>query len=104
MLTIQDIHELAKRHNIEFRARYDTSANDLTPPKPEYISLWFTEESVDAWRELMTKPTEVPVRLNGTRQVSGNGAIDGRLFDGYKAILGEVNAARAEIGLDRVFA
>jgi hypothetical protein len=103
MLTIQDIHELAKKHNIEFRARYDTSSEDLTPPMPEYISLWFKEECVDAWRELMTKLTEVPVRLNGTRRVTGSGATDGTLFDGYKAILAEVNAARAEIGLDRVF-
>lgn len=65
--------------------------------------MWFNGECVDAWVKLMTHLTEVPVSIHGTRQVTGSGATDGRLFPGYAACLKEVNELRAKVGLAPVF-
>lgn len=103
MLTLTDLEALAKAHDLDFRARFpETTAADLTPPRPTAVSIRFKGVKPDAWRTLMTNLTEVDVSISGTRTVTGSGATDDMLFPEYRAMLPEVNARRAEIGLQRV--
>lgn len=102
MLTIAEIDQLAQKHGLKLNARYPTTAQGVKPPLPTSISIWFQGVCVEAWKTLTTSLTEVPVSIHGTRQVSGSGSIDGRLYPEYEALLGEVNATRATIGLGRI--
>lgn len=104
MLTVEAIAQLAQDHNLEFVAHYPQStAAGLVPPSPTSLSVRFREECVDAWFALMTQLTQVPVRISGTRQVTGSGATDDRLYPGYRARLAEVNQLRATVGLSPVY-
>lgn len=104
MLTLQAIQALAQQHNLDLTAHYpQSSSSGIEPPKPKSLTVWFREECVDAWLALMTQLTEVPVSLYGTRQTTGSGATDGRLYPAYAAHLPAVNRARETIGLGRVF-
>ena len=105
MLTLDAIQAIAQANDLDVLANYSsTSLRGLQPPKPNALTVWFRHESVDAWVELMTQLTEVPLSIHGTRQCTGSGATDGRLYPGYAARLDEVNAERAKVGLGRVFA
>ncbi len=104
MLTLEAIQALAKQHNLQLTAHYpQVSTSGIEPPKPKSLTVWFREECVDAWLALMTQLTEVPVSLYGTRQVTGSGATDGRLYPSYAAHLAQVNQARQTIGLGHVY-
>lgn len=100
MLNVEAIYNLANKHGLKFQAHYGNSnCATLEAPKPKSISISFHAECVAAWKALMTELTEVPVSITGTRQVTGSGATDGRLFPCYEAVVNEVNERRAEIGL-----
>lgn len=101
MLTIQDIETLAAEQGLKLHASYP--AGQEGQGKPKSLTVWFNRECVDAWVKLMTQLTEVPVDIYGTRQVTGSGSTDGRLFPGYEACLKQVNDVRAKIGLGPVF-
>ena len=103
MLTIQAIKDLAKKYNLEVSYRHSSVLSSCENPKPISITIWFKEESVEAWETLMSQRSEIPVNIYGSRQVSGSGAIDGRLFPGYMAILDRVNVERQKVGLPIVY-
>lgn len=103
MLTVAAIEQLALKHGLKLIARYPTIADGVQPPQPTLIIIWFHEVCAEAWKTLTTSLTEVPVSIHGTRQMTGSGSTDGRLFPAYEALLGEVNATRAAIGLGRIF-
>lgn len=104
ILSLHDIEQMALQHGLEvsvYRGEAGVSGGDL--PRPKRISVRFKGECVPAWRTLMTHLTEAPVSIYGTRTVTGSGATDDQLLPGYRAILDEVNHARTQIGLDRVY-
>ncbi len=104
MLTVEDIHKLATENGLDFTAHYaETCVKGVEPPKPSRITVWFRQECVPAWEALMSQLTEVPVALYGTRQVTGSGATDGRLFPGYAQRVKDVNQARKAAGLAPVY-
>lgn len=103
MLSVDELQEFAKRHDLGMRVRYGvTSARGGQPPAAS-ATIWFKREQPDAWRELMTSLTQIPVTIYGTRQVTGSGSTDNRLYPAYAALLKEVNSAREAIGLERVW-
>ncbi len=93
MLSIQEIELLAGKRGLQMAKR-----------RADSVTIWFQPTSPDpeAWATLMTDLTEVPVTIYGTRQVTGSGATDNRLFPAYAALIPDVNAKRASIGLGRV--
>lgn len=104
ILSLHEIEQLTQQHGLSvsvYRGEACVSGGSL--PAPKRISVRFKDECVPAWRTLMTHLTEVPVSIYGTRTVTGSGATDDQLLPGYRAILDEINRARAQIGLDRVY-
>lgn len=101
MLTLGDLQEFAKRHELQLSVRHGRSSGQ---DQAVEASIWFTKERPDAWRQLLTTLTEVPITIYGTRQMTGSGATDDRLFPCYAALLDQVNAERRAIGLGRVWA
>lgn len=98
MLTASDIRNIAEENDLVI---HEYAGIDADGP-PARISIFFDHECPDAWFSLMTNATVVPVRIFGTRIVSGSGAIDGALKDPYAQLLKQVNDARRKIGLDIV--
>jgi hypothetical protein len=54
------------------------------------------------WELLMTSPSPRNYRIEGTRQYSPSGAIDGRLYPIYQDVLPKVNAARIAHGWEPI--
>lgn len=103
-LSVEAIAALGTHHGLQVSMRYP--ACTLPPgelPKADTIFVAFSQVNADVWELLMSSQTDVPVELSGTRQVSGNGAIDGRLFPEYAQRLNAVNKARNALGLSVVY-
>lgn len=62
----------------------------------------FNRECPITWSYLMTTELNSAVTVEGTRHISGNGSIDGRLLDCYKELLPWINKRRTELGLKLV--
>lgn len=103
-LTVEAITALCKQHGLQVSMRYP--ACTLPPgelPTADTVYVSFSQVNAEAWELLMTSLTDIPVELFGTRQVSGNGAIDGRLYPEYAQRLDAVNEARKTLGLPVVY-
>lgn len=104
MFTIQDMQKLPEKHPVKvttFYPAFSTQGSDL--PKPNRIVIDFQAEAPDLWEQLMTEEAEVGAHVMGTRQVTGSGSTDGRLFPVYAERLDAVNARREEIGLAPIY-
>lgn len=102
MLTAEQIIDLAEENGFRATSYWESSSDGHRLPTRKEISLWLRDIRPEAWEILMSNLTEVPVSLMGTRVVSGSGALDGRLFPEYRALLKGVNEKRAAIGLPPV--
>lgn len=104
MFTIQDMQKLPEKHSVVVTTHYpafSTRGSDL--PTPNRIVIDFRAEDPDLWEQLMTEHSEVDAHILGTRQVTGSGSTDGRLYPVYEERLAAVNARRKEIGLNLIF-
>ena len=104
MLSIENIFNLAGSHPISVTSHYDAcTQTSNAPPKPSRMSVRFHADDPEVWSLRMTELTEVPVSMFGTRKVTGNGATEDLFKPAYSALLGEVNAKRAGLGLATVY-
>lgn len=104
ILTVKEIQSMASNNGLDVTAQYPkVSVTCDEVPRPVSLTVWFRKESVDVWEKLMSSLTEVPVKIRGTRQMTGSGATDDLLYPAYAARLDVVNSVRASIGLERIF-
>lgn len=103
VLTVNEILSMASSNGLDVTAQYPkgyVTCGEV--PRPVSLTVWFRKESVDVWEKLMSSLAEVPVNILGTRQMTGSGATDDRLYPVYAARLDVVNSVRASIGLERI--
>lgn len=102
MLTVDQILDLAEANHIRATCYWEDKSTGHRLPKRTGITLNFTSRLPEVWRTLMSDVSEIPVTIFGTRQSTGSGATDNMLYPEYAALLKEVNAKRAEVGLEPV--
>jgi hypothetical protein len=106
MLTIENIIAIGQAHGLEIRLQYPAQSCEAgIAPKASEIRVTFPRSDFkpDAWFELVSNTTEIPVNIQGTRQVSGSGSIDGSLYPVYAERLQEANVLRSNCGLSPLF-
>jgi hypothetical protein len=102
MLTTEQIHDLAEKHQLRVVCHWESSTHGRALPQLRSLSVYIPPDHVEAWVAIMSDTTAVPVTVTGTRQVTGSGATDDTLFPCYAAELKRVNASRATVGLEPI--
>lgn len=102
MITIDQIHAVAERNNLRVNCTWEQHTKGRDLPQMVGMRIYFPQQSPEAWAFLMSDVTAVPATLSGTRQQTGSGATDNTLHPCYAALLKEVNAKRADVGLELI--